>query len=77
MYPTNHASKTKNTFSYSLLTLCMLSVLQPAAAQEKKTEKAADKLFEKIEVTAWTSRNRCARRHDLNRRTPRYHTQVR
>ncbi|MEC9263074.1 MAG: TonB-dependent receptor, partial [Pseudomonadota bacterium] len=52
MYPTNHASKTKNTFSYSLLTLCMLSVLQPAAAQEKKTEKAADKLFEKIEVTA-------------------------
>lgn len=53
MYPTNVTSKLSSSFTLSALTLCVLTALQPAVAQEeKKTEKAADSLFEKIEVTA-------------------------
>ncbi len=40
-------------FKYSALTLCLSALLQPVQAQEDtKSNKTADKLFEKIEVTA-------------------------
>lgn len=53
MCPTSITRNNTSLFKYSALTLCLSALLQPVQAQEEtKSNKTADKLFEKIEVTA-------------------------
>lgn len=53
MCPTSITRNNTSLFKYSALTLCLSVLLQPVQAQEEtKSNKTADKLFEKIEVTA-------------------------